>query len=59
LKEAKIFSIGAQKEYIIGGAPIGTIPDYYELGKKAATILDNKPIKMTNLIVLSDLNIVA
>lgn len=40
LREAKIPSIGAQKESVEGGVLIGLVPDYYELGKLAAGIVD-------------------
>jgi ABC-type uncharacterized transport system substrate-binding protein len=40
LKAAKIKSIGGQREYIDHGALMGIIPDYYERGKAAATIVD-------------------
>lgn len=40
LKSAKIKSIGSIKKYIDNGALMGVVPDYYQLGKSAATIVD-------------------
>lgn len=40
LRQAKIPSFGTQKESIEGGALAGLVPDYYELGKLAAGIVD-------------------
>jgi len=40
LRAGKIMSIGAQKEYIDKGALMGTVPDYYQLGKIASAIMD-------------------
>jgi len=40
LREAKIKSIGAIKEYVEKGALIGTVTDYKKLGQMAANILD-------------------
>jgi ABC-type uncharacterized transport system substrate-binding protein len=40
LREAKVMSIGAQKEYIDNGALLGNIPDYYQLGEMASQIID-------------------
>lgn len=39
LREAKVMSIGAQREYIDNGALMGIIPDYYSLGKLASKIV--------------------
>mgnify|MGYP000406136197 CR=1 FL=1 len=40
LRDAKIKSIGAIKEYVEKGALIGTVTDYVKLGEMAANILD-------------------
>ncbi len=40
LKKAGVVSFGAQKEYISEGVLMGLVPDYYKLGKNAASILD-------------------
>ncbi len=40
LKSAKVISIGSIKKYIDKGALMGVVPDYYQLGKAAATIVD-------------------
>jgi ABC-type uncharacterized transport system substrate-binding protein len=40
LREAKIKSIGSIKGYVEHGALIGMVPDYYELGKGVASIVD-------------------
>ena len=40
LKKAKIISIGSIKKYIELGALMGIVPDYYKLGRAAASILD-------------------
>lgn len=40
LNASKIFSIGAQKEYIKKGVFIGTVPSYYNLGEQAAMLID-------------------
>lgn len=39
LKAAKVKSIGSIEGYIENGALVGVVPDYYELGKAAATIV--------------------
>lgn len=39
LSAAKLMSIGSQKDFLSAGALIGVIPDYYQLGKLASTIL--------------------
>jgi len=39
IKKAKLLSFGAIKDYISAGIMIGTVPDYYSLGKEAAYIL--------------------
>ncbi len=39
LRKAKIKSVGAIKSYIEHGALMGIVPDYYNLGKAAASIL--------------------
>ena len=36
LSKGKVFSIGAQKDYIRHGVSIGIVPDYYHLGRVAA-----------------------
>jgi ABC-type uncharacterized transport system substrate-binding protein len=40
LKSANVKSIGSIKKYIDKGALMGVVPDYYQLGKAAATIVD-------------------
>lgn len=40
LRVAKIKSIGSIKDYIEHGVLMGLVPDYYALGKVAATIVD-------------------
>lgn len=40
LREAKIPALAAQKESIEGGALLGFVPDYIDLGKMAAQIVD-------------------
>lgn len=40
LRAAKVKSIGSIKKYIDKGALMGVVPDYYELGKAAAAIVD-------------------
>ncbi len=40
LKKAKIISVGAIKKYIELGVLMGIVPDYYKLGRAAASILD-------------------
>ena len=40
LVSAKIFSVGSVESFITNGVLIGVIPDYYELGKISAGILD-------------------
>ena len=40
LKSAKVKSIGSIKKYIDKGALMGVVPDYYQLGKAAAVIVD-------------------
>lgn len=40
LKKIKIASLGTMKEHVDNGALLGLVPDYYNLGKKAAQVLD-------------------
>jgi len=40
LRVAKVKSIGSIKTFIDNGALIGVVPDYYEVGRAVATILD-------------------
>ena len=40
LRDAQMKSIAAQKQFIIKGALLGTIPDYYKLGTIVASIVD-------------------
>jgi putative ABC transport system substrate-binding protein len=40
LRAAKVKSIGALKPFIVNGALMGVVPDYYEMGKIVATIVD-------------------
>ncbi len=40
LRVAKIKSIGSIKAFIDNGALIGVVPDYYEMGRAVATIVD-------------------
>ena len=40
LRAAKVKSIGAHRKFITNGVMLGVIPDYYELGKVVATIVD-------------------
>jgi ABC-type uncharacterized transport system substrate-binding protein len=40
LRVAKVKSIGSVKTFIDNGALIGVVPDYYEMGRAVATILD-------------------
>ena len=39
LRDAGIFSVGAQQDYITHGAVMGLVPDYYQLGRVAAGYL--------------------
>ena len=41
IKMIDILSIGALKEYVSGGVLLGLVPDYFNLGREAATILDS------------------
>jgi ABC-type uncharacterized transport system substrate-binding protein len=58
LRKAGIFSIGAQKEYILKGVLMGLVPDYHKLGKAAANILDRhvKGEKLKDIPVQIDKN---
>ena len=51
LRDAQMKSIAAQKQFIIKGALLGTIPDYYNLGTKVASIVDRhqKEEKLENI----------
>jgi len=40
IKAVDILSIGALKEYVSEGVLIGLVPDYFNLGREAASILD-------------------
>ncbi|MFN2126461.1 MAG: ABC transporter substrate binding protein, partial [Anaerolineales bacterium] len=40
IRTAKIKSIGSVKAFIDNGALIGVVPDYYEMGRAVATIVD-------------------
>lgn len=40
LRVAKVKSIGSVKAFIDNGALIGVVPDYYEMGRAVATIVD-------------------
>jgi len=40
LRVAKVKSIGSLKPFIDNGALIGVVPDYYEMGRMVATIVD-------------------
>ena len=53
LKLANVKSIGAVKTYIKKGALLGSVADYYMLGKKAATVIDihNKGKRLNSIPV--------
>ncbi len=55
---AKIPSIAAQEESVRGGALMGYVPDYYELGRLAAGIVDQnqKGIKMGDIPIAMSRN---
>ncbi|MEH6626001.1 MAG: ABC transporter substrate-binding protein [Motiliproteus sp.] len=40
LQQTRLISIGAQRTYIDNGVLIGFVPDYYDLGRVAASLLD-------------------
>ncbi len=58
LKEAKIMSIGAQKEYVASGVFMGLVPDYYQLGRNAAKLIDRniKGEELKNIPVQTETN---
>src|SRR5262249_188759 len=55
LRDAKIKSIGALEGYIKGGVLVGVVPDYYQLGKSIASIVDmnQKGEKLQNIPVIT------
>ena len=55
LRDAKIRSIGTLEGYIKGGALVGVVPDYYQLGKSIASIVDKnqKGEKLQNIPVVT------
>jgi putative ABC transport system substrate-binding protein len=55
LRDARVKSIGSLESYIKGGALIGVVPNYYQLGKSIASIVDKnqKGEKLQNIPVVT------
>jgi putative ABC transport system substrate-binding protein len=55
LRDARVKSIGSLEGYIKGGALIGVVPNYYQLGKSIASIVDKnqKGEKLQNIPVVT------
>jgi putative ABC transport system substrate-binding protein len=53
LREAKIKSFGSIQTYVENGSLMGVVPDYYQLGKIAASIVDRcqKGEKLHNISI--------
>lgn len=56
LRAAKIKSIAASRTYIDNGAMLGLVPDYYKLGKGAATIVDRhqKGTRLADMAIFTE-----
>jgi ABC-type uncharacterized transport system substrate-binding protein len=58
LKGINVLSIGALKEYVTAGVLLGLVPDYFNLGRQAASILDRhvKGESLSNIPIYTKTN---